>query len=334
MRANRSVAMKVDFENIHMDRRELLTIPSIAAVLSPRLRAQGGAPSLVRLKIDIYSRHLLWLRSADEVATAAHEMGYDGIDITIRPGAGGHVAPERVATDLPPFATAIRQAGLQVSSITAPILDAQSPHAEEILRAASEAGISHYWWGTFRYESAKPVMQQLDALKPRVAALAALNEKYKMSAMYHTFAGASVGASIWDLLYVLRDFDPQRVGFHYDTGHMSSEGAAGSWSTNLRAIGPWLSGVAVKDYAWEKGANGQWNRRAVPLGQGIVRLPQFAAILKELGFSGPVEIQAEYPNGGADRGRGEITLPREQVLLAMKSDQETLRKALREADLA
>jgi hypothetical protein len=100
-----------------------------------------------------------------------------------------------------------------------------------------------------------------------------------------------------------------------------------------RAIGPWLSGVAVKDYAWEKGANGQWGRRAGPLGPGIVRLPQFAAILKELSFSGPVEIQAEYPNGGAGQGRGGITLPREQVLLAIKNDQETLRKALREADL-
>jgi sugar phosphate isomerase/epimerase len=317
-----------------MNRRELLALATTAAALSPHLSAQDTMPGPAKLKIDIYSRHLLWLRSAEEVAAAAHEMGYDGIDLTIRPGLGGHVAPERVATDLPPFVAAIRKTGLKVSSITAPIVDAQSPHAEEILQAASEAGINHYWWGTFRYEVGKPVMQQLDALKPRVAALARLNEKYKMSAMYHTFAGTSVGASIWDLLYVLRDFDPHRVGFHYDTGHMASEGAAGSWATNLRAIGPWLSGIAAKDYAWEKGTNGQWNRRAVPLGQGFVRLPQIASILKELNFSGPVEIQAEYPNGGADQGRNEITLPREQVLLTMRNDQEVLRKALKEADLA
>ena len=61
-----------------------------------------------KLKIDIYSRHLLWLRTADEVASAAHEMGYDGIDITIRPGTGGHAAPDRVATDLAQFVAAIR----------------------------------------------------------------------------------------------------------------------------------------------------------------------------------------------------------------------------------
>jgi hypothetical protein len=32
-------------------------------------------------------------------------------------------------------------------------------------------------------------MQQLDALKPRVAKLAALNAKYNMTAMYHTYSG-------------------------------------------------------------------------------------------------------------------------------------------------
>ena len=47
-------------------------------------------------------------------------------------------------------------------------------------------------------------MEQLDALKPRVEKLAALNAKYKMKAMYHTYEGdMTVGAAIWDFLYVL-----------------------------------------------------------------------------------------------------------------------------------
>jgi sugar phosphate isomerase/epimerase len=104
-------------------------------------------------------------------------------------------------------------------------------------------------------------MRQLDELKPRIAKLAALNAKYKVCAMYHTFAGTSVGTSIWDLYSVLKDFDPALVGFHYDTGHMASEGAAGSWTTNLRMLGPYLRGVAVKDYAWNRAENGQWTRR-------------------------------------------------------------------------
>jgi L-ribulose-5-phosphate 3-epimerase len=55
--------------------------------------------------------------------------------------------------------------------------------------------------------------------------------------------------------------------------------------------------------------------------------------LKEINFSGPVEIQAEYPNGGAGNAADKITLPREQVLGAMKRDRLVLRAAFESAGL-
>ncbi|OJU07804.1 MAG: hypothetical protein BGN86_16460 [Caulobacterales bacterium 68-7] len=64
-----------------------------------------------------------------------------------------------------------------------------------------------------------------------------------------------------------------------------------------------------------------------PLGEGNVNLPLLAQVLKEIGFAGPTEIQAEYPNGGADSAQDKLTLPREVVLGAMKRDLETLKKA-------
>ena len=66
---------------------------------------------------------------------------------------------------------------------------------------------------------------------------------------------------------------------------------------------------------------------------GMVDLPQVAQILKDVGFQGPVEIQAEYPNGGADSGQDKITLPRALVLGAMKRDLLTLRAVLAPAGL-
>ena len=50
------------------------------------------------------------------------------------------------------------------------------------------------------------------------------------------------------------------------------------------------------------------------------------AILKEINFHGPLEIQAEYPNGGAENAQDKLTLPRIQVLAAMKRDLLTLRR--------
>ena len=311
-------------------------------------RAHPAAPPL---KVDIFSRHLQWLRTPEEVAEAVHEMGFDGLDITVRPYPG-HVDPTRVAQDLPPFVNAIRKSGLLVRAITCPIADADSPNAESILQAASALGITHYWWGTFRYTQGTPVLQQLDALKPRVARLAALNAKYRMTAMYHTNEGSGpVGAAIWDLLYVLRNFDPAQVGFHYDFGHMTIGGGNGTWALNLRAAGPYVAGVSVKDAVLEadpaanteggrssggRGGIGMpvgWRVRQVPLGQGLDNLPALGAVLSEIGFAGPLEIQAEYPNGGAESAQDKITLPREQVLGAMKRDLAALRSAFRASGL-
>jgi hypothetical protein len=71
----------------------------------------------------------------------------------------------------------------------------------------------------------------------------------------------------------------------------------------------------------------------VPLGEGIDDLPRFVAIVKEMNFSGPLEIQAEYPNGGADTGKEQITLPREIVLGNLKRDRLILRAAFAKVGL-
>jgi sugar phosphate isomerase/epimerase len=447
-----------------MDRREFMQVSmGVAVAAQSAFGAQGppaaqsapppaATPVANPMKIDIYSRHLQWLRTADDVAQAVIDMGFDGLDITVRPYPG-HVDPATVAKDLPPFVNTIRKHGIIVRAITCPIADADSPNAEDILRAASSLGITHYWWGTFRYDTTKPVMEQLDALKPRVEKLEALNRKYKMKAMYHTYEGdMTVGAAIWDFLYVLKNFDPAYVSFHYDTGHMAVAGGGNTWALNMRAAGPYIGGVSFKDYVVEenlglsgggayagqqlggfggppggrggpggrgaapggapapagaapgatpggaspnagaagaapqgaappavfgsgevdaagaapgagrggrgrggaggpggagggrggapsgggRGGGGEanpWRARAVPLGDGLANLPLLASTLKQINFSGPVEIQAEYPNGGADNAQDKITLPREQVLGAMKRDRLVLRAALVQAGL-
>ena len=108
-----------------LSRRAVLAAGS---VLAARGLAQPNRP---KLKIAIFSKHLQFVEG-DELAAAAAKIGFDGIDITVRKG--GHVEPERVRQDLPPLVAAIRRHGLEVPMITADIVDAESPHAEEILR--------------------------------------------------------------------------------------------------------------------------------------------------------------------------------------------------------
>lgn len=413
----------------------------------PPTAAPSAALVANPLKIDAYSRHLQWLRTPNEVAQAVIDMGFTGLDITVRPYPG-HVDPTKVAQDLPSFVNAIRKHGIEVRAITCPITDADSPNAEEILATASSLGITHYWWGTFRYDTTKPVMEQLDALKPRVQKLESLNRKYKMKAMYHTYEGdMTVGSAIWDFLYVLKNFDPAYVSFHYDVGHMTVAGGGNTWPLNLRAAGPYIGGVSAKDYVLDldlgmsgggpyagqplggfggppaagargrggapgqagpggapgntpaaasagpgaplspgaanvprggppavaaatpgaaapegrgggrggragaggfggpggrgptlpsRGGGGQPNPyrvKAVPLGDGLANLPELATVLKQIHFSGPVEIQAEYPNGGADNAQDKLTLPSEMVLGAMKRDRLALETVFKQEGL-
>src|SRR5271170_2072067 len=110
-----------------MDRRQFMQV-SVGAALAAR--ALTKTPSVLAaepLKVDAYSRHLQWLRTADDVAVAVKEMAFDGLDITVRPYPG-HVDPERVAQDLPPFVNTMRKHGILVRAITCPITDADSPN--------------------------------------------------------------------------------------------------------------------------------------------------------------------------------------------------------------
>ncbi len=306
-----------------MDRRELLQLGAAtiaASALSKSALAQGVAPPVFdRLRIDCYTRHLLWLHTAGDVADAINEMGYDGVDIAVRPGAMGHVEPEKVATDLPPFVNAMRQAGLSVRMITCPIVDADSPFAELILDTASKLGIHHYWWGSFRYEQNMPLNPQIEALKPRVAKLARLNEKYGMKAMYHTYStAATVGSAIFDLLEVLRENDPRWVSFHYDTGHSVEAGGVNTWTLGLRAAGPYIGGLAVKDSRIElvppapapvaAGASGtppNGPRRSADRGDRF--RPRAASLAQRLGAAGPGLV--EFSAADADSQRDQFQRP-------------------------
>ncbi len=76
--------------------------------------ASGSAPR--RLIMDAYSRHLHWLRSADEVAEAAIEMTCAGVNPTIQ-AYPGHIDPAKVTTELPAFVKATEKHGLRVKQV-------------------------------------------------------------------------------------------------------------------------------------------------------------------------------------------------------------------------
>src|SRR5215472_8864075 len=276
------------------------------------------------MKVAIFSKHLEFLQG-EELAKGAKEIGFDGIDLAVRKG--GHVEPARVKQDLPGLVETIRKSGLEVPMLTTDIVDADTPYAGDVLGVMKDLGIHRYRWGGLTWRDGQPLAQQIEAFKPRVAKLADLNAKYQASAMYHTHSGAGlVGASIWDLHEILKGFDPRLVGVNYDVGHATVEGGLGGWIESFRITGEYLRGVAIKDFRWEKDAHGKWQAAWTPLGQGMVKFPQFFAMLREARFDGPLQLHFEYPLGGAENGKKtDLTMSREEIFAAMKRDLGTLR---------
>jgi len=317
-----------------MKRRQFLHAAGAAAWAAlgrPGTAQRRDEGSREPLKVCVFSKHLQWL-DWERMAQTAAEIGFDGIDLTVRNG--GHVLPERVEQDLPKAAEAIRKAGLALPMVTAGIVDTRTPHAESILRTLNALGIPRYRWGGFRYLDSKSIPERLEELRRETAVLAEMNRKYRACSMYHTHSGTEVGASIWDLWLILKDLDPAWTGVNYDIGHATIEGGLGGWIHSFRLISPWMRGVAIKDFIWAKNAKGEWRPQWCPLGEGMVNLRQFLAMLKEAGFAGPVQMHFEYPLGGADAGAKTLTTEKSQVIAAMRRDLATLRARLREAGLA
>ncbi len=307
-------------------RRKL--IASTGAVVLAGRCARAAEP----LQIAPMSKFYQFL-DLEGMASAVARMGFDGIDLCVRPGA--HVLPERVEDDLPRAAEIFRRHSLKLTMITTAIVDTTSPAAEKILRTAVKLGVRHYRWGGFRYDLSRDIAKQLDSIKPRVAELAAMNKEIGVCAMYHTHSGVrEVGASIWDLWYLLKDHDPRWVSANLDIGHATVEGGYGGWIHSARLILPYTRGIAIKDFRWGRNAKGEWIPEWCPLGEGMVNFRRYLPMVKESGFNGPVQLHYEYPLGGADQGSKAPTIAHEQIWTAMRRDLNLLRAWLREAGLS
>jgi L-ribulose-5-phosphate 3-epimerase len=270
------------------------------------------------------------LEDAIDLAKAA---GYDAIEWNVR--AGAHVPPERVEQELPKAIELTRKAGLTVPMITTSIQDSSSPHVEAILRTAHGLGVKFYRGGQyFRYDYTRPLAPQIEALKPRIASLVALNQKYQMTWAYHTHSGlGNIGGNVWDIWSVIKDFDPAFIGLNYDTAHTTIRGGNG-WGDAARVAMSHIRCLAIKDPRWERNADGRWVSEFVPIGEGLVDFKARFDLLKAAGFNGPVNIHFEHHGLlGTDVGVWKLPMPRAEFQAIIKQDLDRLREAMRAAQV-
>jgi sugar phosphate isomerase/epimerase len=324
-----------DMSSMQCSRRRFLSAgvcsaaPLILAGTMVRTVAASAGANRPSQTVHVFSKHLQWL-DYDGMAQVAAEIGFDGVDLTVRPG--GHVLPERVEEDLPRAVDAARRAGIEVRMMTTAINDPSDPLTKSILKTAGALGIRYYRMGYYRYRSDTPVQTTLNEIKPKLRDLAAMNAQFGIAGAYQNHAGNGyVGAPLWDLHLLLKDLDPRWIGSQYDIRHATVEGGT-SWPTTLRLLAPHVNTLVAKDFLWTQRAR-KWQTENCPLGEGMVDWNQYFSVLDRQRIATPFSLHLEYPIGGAEHGNRKLTADKDVVIKAMRRDLSTLKTWLKQRSL-
>lgn len=258
------------------------------------------------MKLVMFSKHLQAL-TLEEVAETLVDLGLDGVDLTVRPG--GHIEPAEVEFRLPQALEIFSDQGLEIGMLTTAVLDAREPHAEAIFAAAAECGIGALKLGYYLCRNFGAFWSDFERTMVLLDGIEGLAGEYGVSANLHVHSGPYVTATPQTISMLLDGRDPRCVGAYVDSGHMAIEGGYGGWSQGLDMLAGRINLVALKAMGWfqvDQEGRQAWQRRLVPLDEGIIDLRLFLQHVKATGFDGVVSFHSEYQGSHSFR---DLSLP-------------------------
>ncbi len=194
-----------------MNRRSFLENMTTAGVAASLPFVSTGSLSSAEqpLKVHIFSKHLQFL-DYSEMAEMAAEIGFDGVELTVRPK--GHVLPENVRTDLPRAVKAVRDQGLKASQVASDINDLQADHSQAVLETLVDQGVEMYRMRYYRYPDAGDLVEPLLSFREKATELSDYNQKAGLCAIYQNHAGTLFGSSMWEIRQMCEGLPTQTIG--------------------------------------------------------------------------------------------------------------------------
>lgn len=246
------------------------------------------------MKIIYFSKYDQEL-SVKELGEKITRMGFDGIDLAVRPS--HPVNPENVHEALPQAERRWNSQGTEATMITTnfDFLNPEAPEAEQLYAACSEAGVKWVKLAYWTYEEGQSYWEEVDKIRKALAGFEKLSRKYGVKTCYHTHSGPSYGSNCAGLMHLLEGSDPKYIGAYIDTGHLVLDGE--DYGMGLAMVKDYLSLVALKDVVYVKGEeNGKLVHELefVKLGNGLVPWEKFFASLLDTGYDGPLSIHGDY----------------------------------------
>jgi len=315
-----------------VSRRNFTKKSAMALAGLPLVRLEGSflKPKIAAndaIEVHLFSKHLQFL-DYNEMSAVATEIGFNGLDLTVRPK--GHILPEKVNEDLPAAVEAMQKVGLSPKMMTTNVWDITDARQQEVLKTASTLGIEYYRTGWLSYPKDKSIEESLLQYATEAKNLEILNKELGIIGCYQNHAGNHVGAPIWDLPTIFSKTNSESLGCQYDIRHAVVEGGK-SWELDLRRIQSYIKSIVIKDFKWGK-KDGLWQPINTPLGEGMVDFNRYFSLLKKYKINVPISLHLEYDLGGAEHGATKITMDKKEVFAKMKKDLTFLQEAWKKAE--
>lgn len=285
------------------------------------------SPPTDELNVHLFSKHLQFL-DYNDMSAAAVDMGFDGLDLTVRPK--GHVLPKNVKDDLPKAVEAMKKHGLKPKMMSTNVWDVHNSVQKSVLETASSLGFTNYRTDWLKYPEDTSIVESQTLFGKQAKELEILNEKLGLIGGYQNNSGMNVGAPIWDLLPIIEATNGNYFGSQYDIRHAVIEGGE-CWELGLRRIKPYINSIVIKDVKWGI-VDGKWQPINVPVGEGMVDFNRYFSLLKKYKINVPVSLHVEYDLGGAEKGNQKITMDKKEVFSRIKKDLEFLKQAWKNAE--
>jgi sugar phosphate isomerase/epimerase len=144
--------------------------------------------------------------SFKELGRKLKELGFDGVDLTVR--AGGHIKPEEVRDKLPEAKEALGYQGINISMITTAIREIDEPYARDVLEAAGAAGVGYFKLRPFRYEGFGTLRQSMAEVSAKLKGLEPVCRESGIRLGFQTHSQNYLGASVPHILRMIEKCDP------------------------------------------------------------------------------------------------------------------------------
>lgn len=230
-----------------------------------------------------------------EMGATAASIGFDGIDLLIRPG---HQVDPSSPDQVGPAVETLKAEGLSVPMATTDITDPDAFPTERLLAACVESGIGLVRLGYWNYDPAVGYASILDTARKQLDQLVEIARRVgiKLAIQLH---GGTIHGSGAQTLALLGDHDPQVIGAYPDPGNQVVQDGREEWQFTFDVLRPWLCCVGVKNGGWfagELAGSGQrrWRSDWLGLADGMVPWDDILTHLTETGFDGLLTLHSHY----------------------------------------